>query len=114
MSSFLWGSKEGKAKRKWCAWEVLCKPITDGGLCLRNLFEVQFSLDMKLAWNLLQESSLWSNFFIGKYVGVKHISEVVLNKGTTFWKMLFKCIPLVIDNSRWKIRDGKISFWKDN
>ncbi|KAG2665639.1 hypothetical protein I3760_15G017400 [Carya illinoinensis] len=114
MSSFFWRRIEGKPKQKWCTWEVLSKLATEGGLGLKNLIEVQSSLHMKLAWNLLHESSLWSTFFIGKYVGDKNIFEVALNKDSNFWRMFLKCIPLAMENSRWKIRDGKTSFWKDN
>lgn len=45
-----------------------------GGLGLRNLLEVQNSLQMKLAWNLLQGTSQGSNFFLNKYIGEKHIT----------------------------------------
>lgn len=50
----------GKAKKKWVAWEKVCKPIEEGGLGIRDLGEVKKALNVKLAWNLLHGSTLWS------------------------------------------------------
>ena len=58
-----------KQKKKWVAWDNICKPIKEGGLGLHNLEDMQKALHMRLAWNLIQGKSLWANFFKGKYVG---------------------------------------------
>lgn len=50
MSNFLWGASNGKQKRKWVAWQKVCSPTQEWG---RKFEEVQSSLFMKLAWNLL-------------------------------------------------------------
>lgn len=71
------------------------------------------SLHMKLAWNLLPGSFLWVTFFLSKYDGDQHISLVASHKGSKFWKMLLKSVPLVHANSKWQIKDGKVSFWHD-
>lgn len=77
---FFWGIKDGKPKKKWSAWGNICRLIKEMGLGLRNLEDMQVSLHLKLAWNLLQASSLWVKFLISKYIGVKHISLVSSNK----------------------------------
>ncbi|KAG2689159.1 hypothetical protein I3760_09G127200 [Carya illinoinensis] len=113
MSNFFWGSWNGKQKRKWVAWEKICSPIREGGLGLRKLKEVQDSLFMKLAWNLLTGDSLWANFFKQKYVKNQHVTLVDQRKGTLFWKHIVGMVPKVLGNSWWRVRNGDVSFWRD-
>ncbi|XP_040987687.1 uncharacterized protein LOC121235407 [Juglans microcarpa x Juglans regia] len=35
-------------------------------------------------------------------------------KGSQFWKMVVKCIPAVLENSKWRVQDGNISIWWDH
>ncbi|KAG2685838.1 hypothetical protein I3760_10G144400 [Carya illinoinensis] len=113
LSNFFWGESDGSPKRKWCAWNKICKPIKEGGLGVRDLEEVQNSLHMKFAWKIITENSLWAQFFRGKYVKGIHLSLLDKTKGTRFWKMIMKQIPHVLERARWKVRDGQISFWFD-
>jgi len=43
----------------------------------------------------------------------QHISLVDSSKGSRFWKMLINSIPLVIDKSFWRVKEGNLSFWRD-
>ncbi|XP_042964656.1 uncharacterized protein LOC122298876 [Carya illinoinensis] len=113
MSNFFWGSWNGKQKRHWVSWSKICSPIREGGLGLRKLEEVQESLFMKLAWNVLTGDSLWANFFKHKYVKNQHVTLVDQRKGTLFWKQIVGMFPKVLGNSWWRVRDGDVSFWRD-
>ncbi|KAG2696272.1 hypothetical protein I3760_07G050900 [Carya illinoinensis] len=113
MSNFFWGSWNGKQKRHWVSWSKICSPIREGGLGLRKLEEVQESLFMKLAWNVLTGDSLWANFFKHKYVKNQHVTLVDQRKGTLFWKQIVGMFPKVLVNSWWRVRDGDVSFWRD-
>lgn len=48
-----------------------------------------------------------------KYVKADHISLSPSNKGSRFWKMLLSCIPSIYEHSKWKPKEGDISFWFD-
>ncbi|XP_035546579.1 uncharacterized protein LOC118348628 [Juglans regia] len=37
LCNLFWGTTDGKPKRKWCFWDAICKPISEGGLGVRNL-----------------------------------------------------------------------------
>lgn len=63
---------------------------------------------MKFTWKILTENSLWSQFFRAKYIEGKHISLVDAHKGSQFWKDIMLCLPQVLSNARWWIRDGNI------
>ncbi|XP_042964017.1 uncharacterized protein LOC122298309 [Carya illinoinensis] len=114
MSSFFWGDVEGKGKRKWVAWKHICHPTEEGGLGIRDFEDVQRALHMKFAWRLLQGHSLWADFFRGKYVQGNHLSLLNPTKGTRFWKAIVHCIPEVLNNSKWLVKEGNVSFWYDN
>ncbi|XP_042956337.1 uncharacterized protein LOC122292170 [Carya illinoinensis] len=58
--------------------------------------------------------SLWADFFRGKYVQGSHLSLLNPNKGTRFWKAIARCIPEVLNNSKWLVKEGNVSFWHDN
>jgi len=103
MSSFFWGERDGKGKKKLVAWRNICKPIEEGGLGIRSFDEMQKALHLKLAWKLMHENSLWTNFFRSKYVGNKPLMVLDSQKGTSFWRMIVRSIPTVLSNSKWKI-----------
>ncbi|CAI9786686.1 unnamed protein product [Fraxinus pennsylvanica] len=110
-SDFFWGYADGKPKRKWIAWDKVCMPVKEGRAGLRSLQEVRLSLHMKFAWKILTETSLWSTFFRVKYIKDKHVSQVDATKGSRFWKMVMSCMPDVLNRSRWRVKEGGVSFW---
>ncbi|KAF5459762.1 hypothetical protein F2P56_019682, partial [Juglans regia] len=81
---------------------------------------------------LLQFNKLFSTFFWGSFNGnpkrkwIKwdnlckpvdeggHPMEINPLRGSRFWKAIVKEIPVVLSRSRWKIREGNVSFWRDN
>ncbi|XP_042958094.1 uncharacterized protein LOC122293629 [Carya illinoinensis] len=114
-SDFLWGSSSEIRKRKWVSWNVICKPVEEGGLGVRDLMEVQESLFMKFGWKLLKGDSLWAEFFKKKYIGQDHVYKAIqVQKGTRFWKGVAELMPRVIKNSKWLVGNGNVNFWMDN
>lgn len=112
-STFFWGVVEGKPKRKWVGWDKLCKSIDEGGVGLRSLNEVKKSLHLKFAWQFFIGNSLWAKFFKSKDVKDQHIFVVNPKKRTRFWRMVMDCIPLVLNQSKWRVKEGNVSFWRD-
>ncbi|KAG2411275.1 hypothetical protein I3760_Q015100 [Carya illinoinensis] len=114
-SDFLWGSSSEIRKRKWVSWNVICKPVEEGGLGVRDLMEVQESLFMKFGWKLLKGDSLWAEFFKKKYIGQDHVYKAIqVQKGTRFWKGVAELMPRVIKNLKWLVGNGNVNFWMDN
>ncbi|KAG2724529.1 hypothetical protein I3760_01G021900 [Carya illinoinensis] len=93
---------------------TMFKPNDDGGIGIRDFDEVQTSLHMKFAWKVMTGDELWSQLFHAKYIGDKYVSLLDPKKGTRFWKMVVKCMLVVLDNSKWKVHDENISFWWDH
>ncbi|KAF5443041.1 hypothetical protein F2P56_035636 [Juglans regia] len=78
------------------------------------LSHIVVSLFMKFAWKLLTQNSIWVNFFKAKYVKYRQISLIEASKGYLFWKQIVAVLPKVLSNAVWKVRDGRVSFWRDN
>ncbi|MCH92906.1 putative non-LTR retroelement reverse transcriptase, partial [Trifolium medium] len=66
---FLWGGVKGGKKLCWIKWRVVCQDKSRGGLGIRDLKAVNFSLLMKWRWRLLQndEAALWKDVLVAKY-----------------------------------------------
>ncbi|WVZ54110.1 hypothetical protein U9M48_004965 [Paspalum notatum var. saurae] len=56
IQSFWWGSKEGKRKTCWVAWDDLIKPKYMGGLRFKNMEMFNLALLARQAWRVLQDS----------------------------------------------------------
>lgn len=112
-SFFFLGEKNGKAKRRWKAWNKMTVPM-ERGIGIMKLGEVQRSLFHKFGWPLLTQNSLWSNFFRAKYVKNKQLS-LCLGRilGSSFWHKVVEGIPFILENSKWKVNEGDLSFWYD-
>ncbi|XP_040996142.1 uncharacterized protein LOC121242329 [Juglans microcarpa x Juglans regia] len=83
-------------------------PVVSGRLKLIHFQDVIQKIQKKI------EDSLWKRFFCAKYMHGKHPLELSPSGGTRFWKAIVKEIPVVLSRSKWKIREGNVSFWRDS
>lgn len=68
MRKFLWGYKEGK-KIHTVAWATICRPKSNGGLGLRNIFSINKACLMKQAWAIAaKEDNLWIKWIHSRYL----------------------------------------------
>lgn len=59
-SSFLWGSKEGQAKRVWRSWRGISFPTVENGVGVRSLRDIFAAFSLKLWWKYREGVSLWA------------------------------------------------------
>ncbi|CAM8892705.1 unnamed protein product [Rhodiola kirilowii] len=75
MRNFLW-DRGTSQRHHWVNWETICTPKDEGGLGLRQLLDVKQCLLSKLAWNFLENKSLWANYARDKYLHSSYSSAI--------------------------------------
>ena len=67
-ANFFWGTYEQSQKHHWIKWVNFCKPVLEGGLGVRCLYDSINCFHAKLAWRLLTNDSMLCCFMYQKYV----------------------------------------------
>jgi hypothetical protein len=66
--NFLWGGLSHRKRICWVKWMDVCKPKKDGGLGIRDLRLVNYSLLAKWRWKLLEEGEeVWKSVIKARY-----------------------------------------------
>ena len=52
-ANFIWNGKQHKI-----AWDILCRPKMEGGVGLRNFYEIKTACGLKLLWHFINSKSL--------------------------------------------------------
>lgn len=59
--NFIWSGDIAKNKVVSVAWKSVCKPLTEGGLGIRNLRVLNEASNLKLGWDLYNSDEPWAN-----------------------------------------------------
>ncbi|KAL4192901.1 hypothetical protein AMTRI_Chr06g174290 [Amborella trichopoda] len=88
MRNFIWIGNHELSKRITVSWDKVCKPINGGGLGLRRLKDVNFSILMKLAWNVFYKKAIWSKFIFANISRRMLLGGWMIGNGSSidFWK----------------------------
>lgn len=115
LANFFWGTSEFGKRRHWCKWEVICRPVNEGGLGIRNLCDVRRAFILKKCWIVASSETLWGEFMCSKYQ---------LPSSPVYWKGPQRCSPdwrEMLDHRLesaarcgWHVGRGEMSFWLDN
>ncbi|KAK5833440.1 hypothetical protein PVK06_017272 [Gossypium arboreum] len=78
---FIWGKDRGRHKLSLVKWSDCCQPLTNGGICLRYLKELNDSFLLKFGFNLLtNKQALLVKLLRAKYK-VKDVCPMDISKG---------------------------------
>ena len=99
-------------------WEIIKRPLSEGGLQVRDPESANLSLGGKLVWHLFADKNHHvSNLFSMKYLKGGSLRNVIPEKlpaGTTIWNMCKKSFKLIQQQIFRIPRNGKgIILWED-
>lgn len=109
INNFLWGDTDTKKKMHMISWHSVCLPTDQGGLGIKNTYDLNRSLLAKQVWKILHEPhSFFGLFMRAKYGNPSCYEDFKCpNDATTTWKGLFKAFLSIKPNLRWKVGDGE-------
>lgn len=114
---FLWNDSIEQWKYHLVIWEVVCKPIAEGGLGIRAIDKMNNTLLGKWLWRMCDSSQgLWKQILIGKCkIGRDAWSVLIQNsKASGFWKSIISIKNDLDQWIRYRVHDGhRISFCHD-
>ena len=92
LRNFLWqGGKGNQKKFHLVNWDIVKKPLLDGGLQVRDLGLANLALGGKFLWKIFSNHrQLISHVFIKKYMhglSLQDMEKGTTNKGKTLWKL---------------------------
>ncbi|KAF5184868.1 Ribonuclease h domain, partial [Thalictrum thalictroides] len=114
-SNFIWGSTEGKKKRKWIPWKKITRPTEMGGLGLRSFAMTLKAFRMKATWNILTANTLWASFMRAKYIKGKNPRTInLMVSASKTWRDSWYCLQELVELSTWEFGLGDFSVITEN
>lgn len=119
LRDFLWkGGKGNHSKMHLANWDLVKRPILDGGLQIRDPALSNLSLGCKLLWKIYSDPTHpVSETLTAKYaqgISLRHLSANNIVAGTHTWNLCRKCISS-FRKQLYRIPSNgeKILLWKD-
>jgi mannosylglycoprotein endo-beta-mannosidase len=111
--NFIWSGDLDKRKLVTVSWKKLCRPLSQGGLNIRSLTQLNEASNLRLCWCLLNSQATWAIL----------LRDRVLKKGkairyhvfSSLWSGIKDEFAVINDNSVWLLGNGtQINFWVDH
>lgn len=110
--NFIWSGDITKRKLMTISWSKMCKPINEGGFCIRNVSKFNEASDMKLGWDILYSHDAWA--IILRHMVVRQKKTITYHIYSSIWSSIKHNFQTPMDNSSWLLGDGaKIDLWLD-
>jgi hypothetical protein len=116
--NFLWGGINEEKKFHLVKWSLVCSPVQNGGLGIRNLRSFNQALLGKWLWRFATErDALWRKVVEVKYgsmAGGWCTNQVMRSYGVGVWKHIRRGWEYFSKYITFEVGDGsQISFWHD-
>lgn len=113
MANFLWNSND-RTKKRWVAWDVVCRPISEGGLGIRPLPQIMQALHAKRCWSLIQGNSVWAHYMLRKYGDPRDNNYKTPTAPSPLWRSMLSIFQKVYNHCLWIVGRGHIPVWGSN
>ena len=114
---FWWGSKRGRRKPAWVAWDVMIRPKYMGGLGFRNLEMFNLALLARQAWRIMNdEDSLSARILKAVYYPECSLLEATLGSNPSqIWRAVIDGRDVMAQGIIRRIGDGESThIWRHN
>ncbi|KAL0286508.1 UNVERIFIED_CONTAM: hypothetical protein Scaly_2791700 [Sesamum calycinum] len=98
------------------AWEQVCKPISHGGLGIRNIQTMNNALMSKHLWQILiqKHDSIWVSWITKHRLKHGTVWAVKETEGSWIWKKLLKLRARLLHGIQYHVGDGaEFKLWLD-
>ncbi|KAL0310435.1 UNVERIFIED_CONTAM: putative ribonuclease H protein [Sesamum calycinum] len=98
------------------AWNVVCKPIEEGGQGIRDILALNKALMSRHLWNVIQnnQSSIWVKWIAHTRLRHKSVWTVDVKGGSWGWRKILRLRSALLPYIEFKIGDGEsFSLWHD-
>jgi len=117
---FLWkGGKHNEKRISLVNWEIVSRPLQEGGLNFKNLSTQNLAMGAKLIWKIIApkpgsvQLALWRKYFRGQRL--RCLEQPKNQNRTPFNTLIIKIGPLIRNNAYWIPGNGKnIRLWDDS
>ncbi|KAL3636636.1 hypothetical protein CASFOL_018935 [Castilleja foliolosa] len=117
LRTFWWGANDNGNCLNLKSWDVLCSPKSVGGMGFRRLFDLNFALMAKLAWNIcIDDDAIWISILKAKYMrGINFLADNLHHSDSSWiWLDLIKCRDLIVGGALYQVSSNSdILIWKD-
>jgi len=110
--NFIWSGDVEKRKLITISWKKICRPLSQGGLSLRSLKDLNTSTNLNFVWRTLFSQEDWALLIKDRvFRNSKPIKHHIYSSLWSSMKEEFKDIN---NNTFWLLGNGnKINFWND-
>jgi hypothetical protein len=115
--NYWWGSKKGRRKTHWKAWDQITKPKSYGGLGFRDFRLFNQAMLARQAWRLLtQPEHLCAQVLKAKYYPQGQLHDTVFPRGaSSSWQAIQYGLELLKKGLVWRVGNGRsIRIWRDH
>lgn len=109
--NFVWSGSIHTRKLATVAWNKTCRSLTEGGLGLKSVRDINEAAMLKLSWDVLSSSSYCADFLRARLFKKNKVASLIKS---SIWSGIKKFMPVVQSSVKWSIGDGSsINFWID-
>ncbi|XP_077215844.1 uncharacterized protein LOC143850484 [Tasmannia lanceolata] len=114
MRDFIWSGPDLKKKIHTVSWNDICLLKCEGGLGLRKIEQINTALQIKLLWNILQDSkSLWRQWLNSKYLQKQSIWTIKMpSKPSWGLRSILQARDIAVNYICYAVgKEDKIDLW---
>ncbi|KAK4384290.1 hypothetical protein Sango_3075900 [Sesamum angolense] len=115
LRTFLWKGTSASGYPK-VSWEVVCRPIEEGGLGIKDILALNRALMSKHLWAVIKQdrTCIWVDWIIQVRLGDCSIWTVKENKGAWGWRKMLSLRLSLMSHIHYRVGNGdSISLWHD-